>query len=147
MGVRIQMYAVDLPRFESVLEQSLGEVLRYYADRGASDETLHYVGDGIEDDYCAQPEKGVFLLHRGQKPRQVPNGEQPLVLNRRLRDVLDGGSAYFFANVLRSLARYLRSSSLRRSYRAIDGGGSAVCSTTWRAPVAFLNRMSCGSCR
>jgi hypothetical protein len=102
MGIRIEMYAVDLPPFNRLLENRLGEVLRLYADHGTSEYSLRYFGDGTESDYCAQPKKGVFWLTR--KAQRVADGELPAELNRRLGDVLEGGTTYFLAGVLQALS-------------------------------------------
>src|SRR5687768_2423151 len=38
MGVRIAMYAVDVPRFMAFVEQPIGALLSYYLDHGSASE-------------------------------------------------------------------------------------------------------------
>jgi hypothetical protein len=104
MGVRISIYAVDVPKFEAFVQQLLVSVLWYYADYGpATNQSLHFYG---ELNYSANHEYGVSAW-KDQKRRKLRDRSEipePL-LAQTLRDYLTREESITLLSVLGCLSQ------------------------------------------
>lgn len=124
MGVRIDMYAVDIPFFESFLDRSVADALwLYYDDIGSNEQRVlrFYIGD--ESDYMAmyyvKPGEGVFLwCNKEKKPIERSTSEHAF-LTMKLRDYFTGENGIYLIKYSPSLNNLLDCFSLCPSIKFI----------------------------
>src|SRR5437016_3772284 len=97
MGVRIQAYAVDVPRFEEFVAQPVGAALRYVAARSTDPQRRLLWSHPDGGHVWFTPGEGVIRTQQG-RTEIFPDGEPVLWLS-----VWTGPDAYFVVDWLRRI--------------------------------------------
>ncbi len=107
MGVRISLYAIDLPQFRIFLDRSLASTLWFYAENGSPDWPLPFTD--LEPSfarYVSSPMIGVRMHKEGQHWVDLTRPEtfaDPF-LSTKLQDYLNNSDSFALKFVLRALA-------------------------------------------
>jgi hypothetical protein len=106
MGVRINMYAVDVPPFEAFIDQSVGAALWHYVSNGSDRERVISWDDAdSQQRYRAAPGSLTTIEKRGKRVTLTRErvAEEPF-FQQRVRDYLGRESSYALLCLLRALS-------------------------------------------
>jgi hypothetical protein len=102
MGIRISMYAADVPVVRSLLERSLAETLRFHAAHsGRSTHWLLFYEGSPRPVYSAYPERGIHCGDRWYSPEDAPLDGDPF-LAQTTRQYLSADSTSALSHILSS---------------------------------------------
>ena len=107
MGVRIDLYAVDVPAFAVRIDQSIGATLWEYAENGSDRAiAIDWNDQANNRRYRAVPGEPVACLEQGCWARLSKDGTAEVeFLRRTMRDYLGQESSYALLSLLRALSR------------------------------------------
>ncbi len=107
MGVRISLYAVDVPPFEQFIDRSLGEVLTDYAARGLdSDRRLWWWDDSRDRRFLAVPGKPLLYADSSANYVDYDTNEPDAFLSHSIEDFLRKQSGHELKSLLRALCGF-----------------------------------------
>jgi hypothetical protein len=108
MGVRISIYAVDVPSFEAFIDQPIGDALWRYAENGSDRERIIYWTDmQRERSYRAAPGEPLkYEQHSAWIPLTKASISEHPFLKEKIRDYLARDHSFSLMWLLRGLSRF-----------------------------------------
>lgn len=107
MSTRIKLYVVDVPRFEQLLDRSIGSILQEYAMRGTDSERIILWHDWPRNRrYLSVAGRGVMYAEGSGDYRPADFGAYDPFLARPTRDYLREEDSFALNWLLKALSRF-----------------------------------------